>query len=78
MGRIYTKGTIQLGVEIPLDLNERLRERCAKIGARVTDEVRLAIRRHLDHPPPDISPMLIDAAVPSRPAKTKRKKGETS
>jgi hypothetical protein len=55
------KGTVQLAVELPLELDARLRERCARVGAKLTDEVRLAIRRHLDYPPPDAVPPLGDA-----------------
>jgi hypothetical protein len=56
------KGTVQLALEIPEELDARLRERCARVGAKLTDEVRLAIRRHLDYPPPDAVPPLGDAA----------------
>ena len=51
-----TKGMVQLGLEIPEELNERLRAYCKKRGSKLSDELRLAIRRHLDHPPADVSP----------------------
>jgi hypothetical protein len=63
-------------LEIPVELSDQLREHCRRIGASITDEVRLAIRRHLAYPPPTDAPppMLPDAAPrPRRPAK--RKKG---
>jgi hypothetical protein len=78
MPRNATKDTVPLFVEISTALDRRLRERCESTGAKLADEVRLALTRHLDWPPPppvpELSPMLPDAAVPSRAAK-KRKKG---
>jgi hypothetical protein len=69
---------VQIAVEIPEDLHARLAERCERLNLKKSDEVRLALRRHLDHPPADASPPLPDA-VPTGTSKTtvkaKRNKG---
>jgi hypothetical protein len=57
----------QLGVEIPDELFARLKERCERLGLKRADEVRLAIRRHLDYPPPDVVPALPDAEPKGKP-----------
>jgi hypothetical protein len=66
-----SKGMTQLGVDIPNELSARLRDYCHSRGSKLADEVRLAIRRHLDYPPADTSPPLPDAARPrvGRPRK---------
>jgi hypothetical protein len=71
--RRASKGTVQLGLEIPEDLDRRLRERCQRLSLKLTDEVRLALRRHLDYPPPDdASPPLPDV-TPQKTTAKKRK-----
>ena len=75
--RRASKGTVQLGLEIPEELDRRLRERCQRLRLKLTDEVRLALRRHLDYPPA-ASPPLPDAApvngAAAAAAKRKRKR----
>ena len=69
-----SKNMVQLGVEIPVDLYSRLLDRCDRLGLKKSDEVRLALRRHLDYPPPDVVPSLPDAVVLAAPKpKGKRK-----
>lgn len=41
-----------LYVELPEEMDRQLRLRCERIGAKIADEVRAAIGRHLAYPPP--------------------------
>jgi hypothetical protein len=70
MPRKPTPGMVQIAVEIPQDIHARLVERCERLYLKKSDEVRLALRRHLDHPPADVSPPLPDAVLvlPKKPA----------
>jgi hypothetical protein len=52
---------VQLALEIPADLDRRLRERCKRVGSKASAEVRLALRRPLNHLPPDEAPPFGDA-----------------
>jgi hypothetical protein len=39
-------------VELPEDLDSAFRAYCGERGAKLADEIRLAMRRHLANPPP--------------------------
>lgn len=55
MPTVPRRGKRALYVELPEDLDTQLRDHCRAGGYGVADEVRMAIRRHLAHPP-DRSP----------------------
>lgn len=50
--RKSTKGTKQIGAEVTEALVDELRAFCSKRGETVRHHLELAIRRHLDNPPP--------------------------
>lgn len=70
MPRKGAKNLIPLFVELSPELDGRLRDYCKERGARIADEVRMAIRRHLDYPPAE-SPPLPDGPAPG-PAKRRK------
>lgn len=57
-----------LYVELPTDLDEQLRTYCEKWGLKIADEVRLAIRRHLQNPPPQAEVPPLPPVPAPRPA----------
>ena len=50
--RKSTKGTKQIGAEVTAGLVDELRAFCAGRGETVRHHLEVAIRRHLDNPPP--------------------------
>ena len=52
MGRKSTKGTRQIGAEVTAALVDELRAFARGRGETVRHHLELAIRRHLDSPPP--------------------------
>lgn len=68
-------GMRALYVELPADLDERLRTFCDQVGKKVADQVRVAIRRHLDYPPPQLDvPPLPDVASGNAAQKKHRRR----
>ena len=51
-------GRTAISIDIPDDLDAELRAYCAAIGSKVTAEIRLAIKRHLQYPPARETPKL--------------------
>jgi hypothetical protein len=60
-------------VELPEELDAAFRRYCEERGAKLADEIRMAIRRHLQNPPPAEVPPLPPVTV-EKPAKVKPKK----
>ena len=54
--RRVTPGTGQVNLEIESSLLERLREFAGERNEKIRHVVEMAIRRHLDHPPPPPKP----------------------
>lgn len=62
-------------VELPDDLDERFRTFCEARGARLADQIRLALERHLAYPPPVADlPALPDATPVGQPRGRRRRK----
>ncbi|WP_439628821.1 hypothetical protein [Gemmata sp.] len=59
-----TKGTKQLGVEVSEALLDEFRAFCEERGEKVRHHLELAMRRHLDNPPP---PLVAPPAPPPPP-----------
>ncbi len=59
-----TKGTKQLGVEVSESLLDEFKTFCEERGEKVRHHLELAIRRHLDNPPP---PLVAPTPVPRPP-----------
>jgi hypothetical protein len=67
-----TPGHVQLSVEIPAALRDGLRDLCSRRRTRLSDEVRDAIARHLQYPPPDAPPLPpLPTGTPKRGGKAK-------
>jgi hypothetical protein len=61
-------GVVGVYVELPEEQDRRLRELAARLGlGGITDHIRMAIDRHLAHPPtltvPPLPPVRIDSAA---------------
>ncbi len=67
-----------LYLEIPDELDDALRARCASVGTRMSDEVRLALRRHLAYPPPPETIPPLDDAPKLRRGRPRKKVEENS
>ena len=50
--RKSTKGTKQIGAEVKAELVDELKAFCLERGETVRHHLEIAIRRHLDNPPP--------------------------
>jgi len=62
--RRVTPGTGQLNLEIELSLLERLRGFVRERDEKIRHVVEMAIRRHLDYPPPPPAPPAIAPLPP--------------
>jgi hypothetical protein len=76
MVRKNVKGAKQFNSEIAESLVDEFREFCKSRGESVRDHLEMAIRRHIDNPPPPFKPAAPPLPpVPSpTPAKRKGKK----
>ncbi len=75
--RRITPGTGQLNLEIESSLLERLRAFVRDRDEKIRHVVELAIRRHLEYPPPPPLPPVIEPLPPvaaSTSARTKKSK----
>ena len=75
--RKSTKGTKQIGAEVTAELVDELKAFCLARGETVRHHLEIAIRRHLDNPPPApaIPPLPpVPPDPPSAPPKAARKK----
>jgi hypothetical protein len=57
MPRRDVKGTKQFNSEIDEKVADEFREFCRSRGESVRDHLELALRRHLDNPPPPLKPV---------------------
>lgn len=62
--RRATPGTGQLNLEIELSLLEQLREFARERDEKIRHVIEMAIRRHLDYPPPPPAPPEIPPLPP--------------
>lgn len=67
-------GKRTLYVELPEELDRQLRLRCERTGAKIADEVRAAIGRHLAYPPPEPAYAPLPDANDEQGARARRKK----
>ncbi len=78
--RKSTKGTKQLGAEVSGDLVDEFKGFCEKRGETFRHHLELAMRRHLDNPPPPPKPAEVPPLPPvtaSGVEKPAPKKGKT-
>jgi hypothetical protein len=82
MAENRTKGTKQLGAELAAPLVDEFRDFVKGRGESIRDHMELALRRHMDNPPPPLKPSapplppipLPDAGRKPPPKKPKSKK----
>ena len=73
MTRKSTKGTKQIGAEVSEDLIAEFKDFCTKRGETLRHHLEMAMRRHLDNPPPlPVAPPLPPVPVPA-PKKPRKK-----
>lgn len=68
------KGTVQLGVGVDKELADTFRTFCERRGETFRHHLELAMRRHLDNPPPLPSLPPLPPVTAAAPAKRKGKK----
>ena len=68
--RKSTKGTKQIGAEVASELLEEFKSFCAGRGDTLRHHLEMAMRRHLDNPPPVV------AAPPLPPVTSPAAKGK--
>lgn len=56
MGRLNTKGTRQMAVEVTTLLADEFKAFCKGRGETVRQNLEAAMRRHMDNPPPPLVP----------------------
>jgi hypothetical protein len=79
MGRIDTKGTKQLGSSVDAALLDEFRLWLEKRGEKLREHLEMALRRHMDNPPPPLKPAAPPLPpVSPPPAPAARKKGKSN
>lgn len=79
MPRRDVKGAKQFNAEIDTDLADQFRAFCKGRGESLRDHLELALRRHLENPPPPLKPtapplppVTVPGAVAKKPGKRKK------
>jgi hypothetical protein len=73
MARKSTKGTKQVGAEVAGDLLEEFKQFCVARGDTLRQHLEMAMRRHLDNPPPVLAPPPLPPVTSPPPVSTAKK-----
>ena len=74
--RKSTKGTRQIGAEVAEELIDEFKAFCARRGDTLRHHLEMAMRRHLDNPPPVVAPPPLPPVAPpgaNPPPRVKRR-----